>query len=88
VLRRHVLARKLCESRKPLRVLCWAGEEPKVDPVQELHLEMVDILDLHSSDIRPGLVCKRVVVQELVGENKGTGEESIFGAFACVHDLV
>lgn len=88
MLRGHVRSCELGQIGKPLRVMSWAGEESEVDPVQELHLEVVHILDLHARDISPSLVCKGVVVQKLIGEDQSSSEETVLGSIARVDNLV
>lgn len=88
ILSGHVLAGELSQSCEPLRVFSRAGEELKVDPVQELHLEVVNVLDLHSGDVGPCLVGKRVVVEELVRQDQCSGEESVLGTVPSVDNLV
>lgn len=67
MLRRHVLSGKMCQTRKPLLILGGTSEELEVDSTQKLHLKMVDILNPHAGDIGPGLVCKSIVIEKLVG---------------------
>lgn len=88
MLRGHVGSRELGELGEPFRILPRAREEAELNPAEELHLQMVDILDLHPCDIRPGLVGEGVVVQELVGQDQRSGEEAILCTLARVNDLV
>lgn len=47
---------------KPIQILGLADIQTELDLVQELHLHDVDLLDVDSCYIRPGLVGERVVV--------------------------
>jgi hypothetical protein len=64
------------ETGEPFGVIVRASEEPESDALEELELDVVDFFDSDPGDVGPRPVGEGVVVEELVGEDQGAGEET------------